>query len=193
MELLNNPEYEANPNTLTIWRQRLNSNLQSNITYKRVQPAATSGSDMHTLYAGSWGRHMTYIYLGSNPKSEANLQAAMRDGRTFASSDGSLTSFYTVVGGKEYHVGDVVPISAGTSVTLRGRAIPASSTYYISQIRLYNSSGTHVASPTPDSNGNWSWATPQISADTWYRVELVTTDMTLLYTSYSNPIIIDVL
>lgn len=193
MELLSNLEYIANSNTLTMWRQRLNSNLQSNITNNRVQPAATSGSDMHSLYVGSWGRHMTYVYLGTSPKTKANIQTAMRNGRTIASSDGSLTSFYTTVGGTQYHVGSAVNITSGTSVAFQGRAIPASLSYIVG-IRVYNSSGTLVASPTPDANGNWSYTTPQITGDTWYRVELLTNDTnSMSYTSYTNPIILNVL
>lgn len=107
--------------------ERLNDNLQSNISNNRVWPAGIAGSDMHWIYYGYWGNNMTYSYLYPDEVvNKTNLHNAMRQGRTVASTDGTLTSFFVIYGGTERHVGSVVGVPSGTTVTLRGRAIPAS-------------------------------------------------------------------
>ena len=134
---------------------------------------------------------MTYICLKANEsKTRANLQNAMRIGRTVASADGSITSFHTNVNGVLYGVGDIVPISPGTSVTFTGKAIAASPNS-ISSVRVYAPDNTYTTRSVV--NGQWNWTTPGITQDTWYRVELRTTDINgITYVTYTNPIIIDV-
>jgi hypothetical protein len=189
VELLNFSETAANTSLISVWVQRLNDNLQANIANNRVHPVATSGSDMHSYLQAPWGKKMTYIYCPT--KSLSNLQNAMKQGRTVASSDGSLTSFYTTVVGTTYHVGSVVNISSGTSVVLRGKAVAASPNN-ISSVRVYRPDQTYVTVTTA-SDGTWSWQTPAIYSDTWYRVELRTTDINYYtYVTYTNPIILNV-
>jgi len=184
LELMSN-ERQATSATLSKWDSLLFSGLQSTIQRNGFVVGFT-GSDMHLLSQSSWGRRMNYVRA---TKRISDIHAQAKAGRVVASGDGSATTFEAVYGGTVKYVGDVLNVASGATVTLRGQVVLIGGSTF-TKLRLIRN-GAYVRDISIQPDHTWSTLVSTTS-DCYYRVELVTSDVSNTYYTYANPIFLNI-